>query len=170
MTAHLFYLPFDGRDTEADDLRFRIRFDDREPTGDELRDVYTFVGTDDEGTLENVFDRWNAGSGRECAAFARRECEDCDAVFTGTREPGSYTGSVDLSLREHRVDKHERATRASGNEHTVARGTRSLSSGDIVVVDGEVHLVMPIGWKRLEDLDDVAAETIDEARGNEVSA
>lgn len=159
----VYHLAFGDADDEErnrllDDLRHRIRMDEEyAPTQDDFDMLWTFVGHDDGATLATVFERWNAGSRHESVAFARRECQDCDAVFTGTPEPGAYTGPVNLAERQRRAEKHERATRTdptdSTSGHTVAPGTRSLSVGDVVVVDGTAHVVAPFSFREWDHLD-----------------
>lgn len=107
------------------DLRLNFALGKKETvTQAEFEAFWETVGTDDVAHPEDIFGRWNAGSGRECVAFARRECTGCDAVFTGKQDDGT----VDLRIRQHNADNHEAAT-----GHDVAHGTRSFSKGDIVV-------------------------------------
>lgn len=145
---NVYYLPFGDNDDEdrhkaLSDLRFRIQYDDHLPTQQEFEEHYEYQGNDPDADLDSIFSRWNAGSGRESAAFARRECQDCDAAFDGVTATG-----VKFGLRQYRAEKHEADT-----DHTVGHGHRSMSAGDIVVTDDTAYLVATAGFKELPDLE-----------------
>lgn len=150
MNVDIHYLAHVGKDDprfeETRTIRHEFSVRERESvTQEEFDRCYNHIGSDDVEAVEEVFARWNAGSGQESEAFARRECEDCDAVFTG-----APNGRVDLSLRQHNAEAHENET-----GHTVAHGTRSLSVGDIVTYDnddGETVAVActAFGWEEID--------------------
>lgn len=150
-TVHVLHLPF-SPDEETSAFRGRVKHGDEDPTPEEVDRFYDYAGSDEieaddsMAMLNAVWDGWNAGSGRECPAFARRTCDDCDETFTGEQSDGR----VDLRARQNAADAHERETRLSGDAHTVGRGTRSLSSGDIVVLGDTAFFCEPIGWTELD--------------------
>lgn len=159
----VYYLPFgDDDDMERHaaltDLRFDIQFGDGFTlTQDEFEQLYEYQGHDPTATLSSIFPRWNAGSGQESAAFARRECQDCDAAFTGERDfndrgerPSGARpeNPVSLQTRNRRAEQHEQDT-----DHTVGLGQRSLSVGDIVVVDGTAHIVASFDFETLDHIE-----------------
>lgn len=152
MDAEILYFPFSD-DEEKMALRAKVQHDDYTPTADEIAEHWESQGTtevdasDHQEALNRLWAQWNAGSGMESEDFARRECHDCDATFTGALPHGG----VDLEARQQAAEEHERKTRARGDPHTVGHGHRSMSSGDIVVIDGQHYLCAPIGWKELED-------------------
>lgn len=163
MKAEIFHLPYAGykdeenREPEPDaSMRNKLQLDNHTPTQAEFDDLWEKVGEEEvdadsaDAALGAAWERWNAGSGKESVAFARRECEDCDAVFTGERDDGF----VDLSLRQANAENHHKETMVEpGGPHEVGPGTRSLSTGDIVVVDGTAYLCVSIGWSELEGAD-----------------
>mgnify|MGYP006286877909 CR=1 FL=1 len=163
MNVEIYHLPYAGYEDEenrkpapAREMRMKVEMDDHEPSQAEFDDLWEKAGEEEieadspEDAIRMAWERWNAGSGRESVAFARRECKDCDAVFTGEREDGR----VDLSLRQKNAEKHHKETMVEvGGPHEVEPSTRSLSTGDIVVVDGSAYLCEMIGWSELEGVD-----------------
>lgn len=137
MNPKLYYLPF------GNDLRHEVRFNDHTPTQEEFEEQYDRIGVDEELTIDEhatvgdaldaVWERWNRGSMKECSAFLTLSCTDCDETFEGAG-------------REQRSKEHEEHT-----GHTVD-GTRSLSTADIVVIDGEAYICDRFGWSRIESL------------------
>lgn len=161
MNVEIHHLPYAGNDENGEpeparEMRMKLELDDHTPSQAEFDDLWEKVGEEEvpadsaDDALRMAWERWNAGSGRESVAFARRECKDCDAVFTGERDDGS----VDLSLRQANAENHHKETMVEpGGPHEVGPGTRSLSTGDIVVVDGTAYLCDTIGWSELEGVD-----------------
>jgi hypothetical protein len=148
MNARIFHTVYsddeDGK--EARFLRSDVQFDDRIPTQEDFDSLYEEAGieefeSDDHGEILNkVWSHWNAGSGNESVEFARRECEDCDEVFTG-----EVDGEVDLRVRQNNAETHENETR-----HEVGHGTRSLSVADIVVIEDTAYLCVSFGWDEID--------------------
>lgn len=129
MSAKLYYLPFGE---EARDVRHDITYGEGELTPEIFESHYDLAGTDEGAeSIEEVFARWNRGSGRECAAFLSVECVECEETFENPRE-----GEVHGEEEDHTIE-----------------GTRSLSSGDVVVYDDEAYLCLPIGWERVEEIE-----------------
>lgn len=159
MTVHVFYHDMKAtRDIEMDGQPFHLAVRSEERvTAEVFEQHYDHVDTDPGADLDNVFSRWNAGSGRESEAFARRECEDCDKSFVGRTPDG-----IDLGARQHDADKHESNTAQAGDPHTVERSKRSLSVGDVVLVDGEAYLCAPFGWERQEHIEHDAAQRVEQ--------
>lgn len=160
MKVEIYHLPYAGYKDEENrepgperEMRAKMQLEDYQPSQGEFDDLWEKVG-EEEVTGENhnwackaVWERWNAGSGRESVAFARRECEDCDMVFTGERDDGS----VDLGLRQSKAEAHHKETMVEpGGPHEIEPSTRSLSTGDIVVVDGTAYLCESIGWSEVD--------------------
>lgn len=148
MNCQVLHLPFEAEGPTAD-MRAKVRFEEYVPSGEEIDEHWEKVGEDEvEGDadadphtyLHSVWTRWNTGSGGESPAFARRECQDCDAEFTGEVLPGQ----VDLRVRQEEAERHERV-----KDHTVGDGTRSLSVGDIVILDDTAYLCQPVGWAEI---------------------
>lgn len=148
MKCTIRYLPYE-EEGPARDIREKIRYKDYTPSGQEVDELWEEVGEEEVEGKENskdahylsaIWPRWNAGSGGESEAFARRECEDCDVSFTGEVLPGQ----IDLRERQKNAEAHEEET-----GHTVERSNRSLSVGDIVQVGNTLYLCQRIGWEEI---------------------
>lgn len=148
MQARVFHLTVDADEEslrdEAWDVSHRIQLDGETETveQDEFDRLYKEVGADEvdaeaPAILHRMWERWNAGSGKESEAFVARHCTDCDAKFTGAQDDGAF----DLGTRQRRAERHETNT-----QHDVERSTRSLMVGDCLVVDGDVFVCAPFGW------------------------
>lgn len=167
MNAEIYHLPFEAEDSEPfegqhriEDREFRYRLLNGAVSGirkDDFDARYNYVGSDDcvadddMDALAEIWPHWNAGSDQECDAFVRRECQDCDEVFDGRVASGEQ-GAFDLSLRQKRAHSHEDTTNGTGvgGGHTVEQSTRSLSTGDIVIVDDTAYLCEFIGWSEMD--------------------
>ncbi len=148
MNARIFHTVYsddeDGK--EARFLRSDVQFDDRVPTQEDFDSLYEEAGSeefdmgDHTEILNKVWSHWNAGSGEESVEFARRECEDCDEVFTG-----EVNDKVHLKYRQENAEAHENAT-----GHDVGYGTRSLSVADVVVIEDTAYLCVSFGWEEID--------------------
>ena len=104
---------------------------------DQLYERVTDVDTDD---LEELYARWNRGSGRESRGFLElRYCERCETYIEGNDEAITHTA------QNHGYD----ALHESGDPAYI-RGERSLSVGDIVERDGQYYACASIGWQEIE--------------------
>lgn len=150
MNVAIYYLPFAGEDHPdcEDIMALRTALTTTQSvtvTEDDFEAYWEKVGEDTVDGFEDLFARWNAGSGKESPAFARRECTDCDATFTGEQD----NGNVNLEVRQHDANAHETVY----DGHEVGRGTRSLSCGDIAVnmETGTAFICPPFGsWEELD--------------------
>lgn len=134
MQAKLYYLPFDGQQTKQ--IRSKIGYDDNfELTQSQFETHWEHEANDEipvsetEEVLTRLWPRWNRGSGQECSEFMKLSCKGCDKTFPNH-----------LKADNHAKDN-------AGHEIT---GHRSLSVGDVAVVDGEAFLCARMGWDKVD--------------------
>ncbi|QLG62055.1 hypothetical protein [Halorarum salinum] len=88
---------------------------------------------------EQVWEQWNRGSRRESEAFlSLRYCERCDTYIEGIAEGVT-----------HAVQNHGYDALTETGEPDYVRGERSMSVGDIVVIDGTYYVAASIGWDEI---------------------
>jgi hypothetical protein len=107
---------------------------------------YKHIATDPNATLETVYERWNAGSGRESQQFLSLQyCPECDVVFDDNMSPTeTHSNSPKVTVDSRSDDAKQHADQTG---HTIMNGPRSLSVGDVVETDtGTLYVVKPVGF------------------------
>jgi len=91
---------------------------------------------------EKIWTEWNRGSGQESQEFLEhRYCQRCESYIEGSEE------AVTHASQNHGYDTFQE----TGEPHYIS-GERSMSVGDIAVINNQYHVAMPIGFQELEDV------------------
>jgi hypothetical protein len=125
---------------EASDLfhRFHVNPPDS-VTEDEFTRLYREVAEADVDDVEELYQGWNRGSGREDEGFlSQRYCEQCRTYIEGEGE------AINHAVQNHGYD----AFSESGTPGYV-RGIRSLSVGDVIEQEETLYACVSIGWQEL---------------------
>lgn len=109
-------------------------------------DNYTHIATDPNATLETVYERWDARSGRESQVFLSLQyCAECDMIFNDNSSPTETELNSPRVTADSRSDDAKQHADRTG--HTILNGPRSLSVGDVVETNaGTIYVVKPIGF------------------------
>jgi len=145
VTTTVYYLQWHLPDSdiheEASDLFHEFHIDPPESlTADEFDRLYEAVTEARGDDLEDLFEGWNVGSGREEDTFlSLRYCERCQTYVEGSDEAVT-----------HATQNHDYDLMQAPEPPEYIRGVRSLSVGDIAEQDGTRYTCEPIGWQELD--------------------
>jgi len=93
----------EGRHKAERDLRHRVNFEDDKPTFAEFVRYYDFVGEDTAASVDDVWHKWNHGSGRESEAFREANTRSME-VGDVVRETDTGRAFVCKSIGWERVE------------------------------------------------------------------
>jgi len=110
-------------------------------TEQELEELYREVDDVEASDPEDLFAKYNRGSGRESQEFEDLQfCEQC----------GEYLPSQDAAI-DHAQHRHDYVAGDNGaGTPEYIHGERSLSVGDVVEIDDEYYVAAPTGWKQID--------------------
>ena len=129
------------RKEDAVDLFYEFHYAPPESlSSTSFNDLYKEVAEVDETDLEEIYARWNRGSGRESEQFLElRYCEWCRDYIVGVEK------AVNHGIRDH---AYYAPTDFRGFDYI--HGIRSMSVGDIVERDQTYYACASIGWENID--------------------